>query len=151
MLTVGQEAPDFSLKTQDGETVTLSDLRGKKRALLVFYPKDQTPGCTKQLCDVRDNYAALGQYDVVPYGVNPGDAKSHQAFINAQNYQFDLLVDENLNVAKAYDATKNQGTGIERTVYVVGKDGRIIFAQRGAPPATDIIEVIKAANDELAA
>jgi peroxiredoxin Q/BCP len=151
MLTVGQEAPNFSLKTQDGKSVRLHDFQGKQRVLLVFYPGDQTPGCTKQLCDIRDNYAALTQYDVVPFGVNPGDAESHQAFINAQNYQFDLLVDENMNVAKAYEAVKAEGSGIQRTVYVVGKDGTIIFAKRGAPPTTEIVEAIKTADDEVVA
>lgn len=147
MLTIGQEAPDFTLKTQDGEDVSLSDLRGKQRALLVFYPKDQTPGCTKQLCDIRDNFASLGQYDVVPFGINSDDAASHKEFIDAQNYQFNLLVDEDLKVAREYGATKEQGAGVQRTVYVVGKDGKIILAERGAPSASEVIEVVKSAQD----
>jgi peroxiredoxin Q/BCP len=83
-----------------------------------------------------------------PYGVNQADAASHQAFIEELQLPFDLLIDDGLRVARAYDALKPEGTGINRTVVVVGKDGRIIYYERGAPPPEQIIAAIVAAEDE---
>ena len=86
--------------------------------------------------------------DTQPFGVNPGDAASHQAFINALTLPFDLLVDEGSRVAKAYGALKPDGSGIARTVVVVGKDGTIIYRQTGAPPPAEILAAIRAADDD---
>ena len=86
--------------------------------------------------------------DTQPFGVNPGDAASHQAFVDALTLPFDLLVDEGSRVAKAYGALKPDGSGIARTVVVVGKDGTVIYRQTGAPPPAEILAAIHAAGDE---
>ena len=94
--------------------------------------------------DAVDSFRAL---DTEPYGVNPADAASHQAFIDELDLPFDLLVDEGLHVARAYDAVKPDRPSINRTVIVVGKDGRIIFRAAGAPPPEEIIAAIAEAQD----
>lgn len=147
MLAIGTPAPDFTLPGNHGTTVHLADLQGDKRALLVFYPKDQTPGCTAQLCAIRDNFDALRQYDVVPLGINSDDLDSHNAFSDAQNYQFDLLSDDGLNVSRAYQAATAGAAHPDRTVYIVGKDGTIIFAAPGAPSPAEMITAIQQSGD----
>lgn len=98
---------------------------------------------------MRDAIELFREADTVPFGVNHGDAESHQAFIDAYEFPFDLLVDEGLAVSQAYDAAKADGSGITRTVVVVGKDGRILFKQAGAPPPGNILEAIRVAQDEI--
>lgn len=147
MLAIGTEAPSFTLPSHTGTSINLADLRGSRRALLVFYPKDDTPGCTAQLCAIRDNFTALSGYDVTPFGINADDAGAHTAFATDQHYQFDLLVDEGLSVAGQYQATTAGRDTPQRTVYIVGKDGTIIFAERGAPSPAEMIAAVQAASD----
>lgn len=97
---------------------------------------------------MRDAVADFRAVGTEPYGVNQADAASHQAFIDELNLPFDLLIDEGLHVARAYDALKPDRPGINRTVVVVGKDGRVIFRATGAPPPAEIIAAIAAAQDE---
>ena len=97
---------------------------------------------------MRDAIAEFRALDTEPYGVNQADAASHLAFIEEQNLPFDLLVDEGLHVARAYDALKPEGKSINRTVVVIGKDGRIIFRATGAPPPEEIVAAIAAAEDD---
>ncbi|HMD67661.1 MAG TPA: redoxin domain-containing protein, partial [Chitinivibrionales bacterium] len=80
MLDIGKTAPDFTLVSDKGDTVRLSDFRGNNYVVLIFYPGDQTPGCTKQLCAIRDDYAEFGKKGAVVFGVNPADAESHAQF-----------------------------------------------------------------------
>jgi len=140
MLAVGTEAPDFTLVSHTGDTVSLASFKGTKSVVLIFYPGDQTPVCTKQLCAIRDEYSAFGDKNAVVFGVNPASAESHQKFVDAQHYQFPLLVDTGSVVAAAYQA--KGGMMNKRTVYVVGKDGKIIYAQKGKPPVSKILESI---------
>lgn len=129
-LQVGDPAPDFSLADADGNTVSLADLSGK-RVVLYFYPRDNTPGCTKEACAFRDNYAAYQEKDVVVLGVSADDAKSHQKFINKHDLPFPLLVDEDAKVATAYGSyglKKFMGKeymGISRSTFVIGPDGKL--------------------------
>jgi len=95
---------------------------------------------------VRDAIEAFRAADAVPVGVNPADAASHLAFIEKFDFPFDLLVDEGMEVARAYGAVKPDGSGIQRTVVAVGKDGRIVFRQEGAPPPGSIIAAIRTAE-----
>jgi peroxiredoxin len=97
---------------------------------------------------VRGAVDAFRAIDTEPYGVNQADAASHLAFIEEQDFPFDLLIDEGLQVARAYDALKPDGKSISRTVVVVGKDGRVIYRAAGAPPPEEIMAAIIDADDE---
>lgn len=96
---------------------------------------------------VGETYAEFQALDTDVYGVNPDDAASHQAFIDRQSFPFDLLVDEGRLVADAYGAVKPDGSGIQRTVVIVGKDGRIIFKEEGAPPPAELLAAIRRSDD----
>jgi peroxiredoxin len=96
---------------------------------------------------VRDAVEDFRAHDTEPYGVNQADAASHQAFIDELDLPFDLLIDDGLHVARAYEALKPDRPSINRTVVVVGKDGRVIFRAAGAPPPAEIIAAISAAQD----
>ncbi len=149
MVKVGDMAPTFSLRGTTGEGLDLADIRGQQRAVLIFYPKDRTSGCTNQLNAIRDAIDELRAADTEPYGVNHGDAASHQAFIDAYDFPFDLLIDEGLQVSNVYGAAKPDGSGINRTVVVVGKNGKVIFRQAGAPTPSEMLAAIRDANDEV--
>jgi peroxiredoxin Q/BCP len=137
MLQIGQMAPEFTAKDQAGATVSLERLRGKSNVVLVFYPGDNTPGCTKQLCAIRDDWSEFQKRGVQVYGVNPAGAESHQSFIDKQNYPFPLIVDEGHKIAAAYGCKGLLMT--TRTVYGIDKAGKIVFARRGMPANTDIL------------
>jgi peroxiredoxin Q/BCP len=139
-LPVGRGAPAFSLQDDTGNTVSLLQHRGKENVVLVFYPADDTPGCTKQACQIRDAWADVGKHTTVVYGVNPGNAQSHAEFRKKFHLPYPLLVDEGKRVANLYNAG---GLFVKRTVYLIGKDGKIRFAQRGMPSPS---EVLKAAQ-----
>ena len=140
MLSIGSEAPDFSLMTEKGDTVRLADFRGKKNVVLIFYPGDQTPGCTKQLCAIRDDFGQFEKKDAVVYGVNPAGMQSHKKFIVKQHYQFSLLVDEGQKTAALYGA---KGIVVKRTVVVVDKEGKIAYYKQGMPPNSEILSATK--------
>jgi peroxiredoxin len=144
---VGDEAPDFSMTGTTGPGLTLSDLRGIKRAVLFFYPRDCTSGCLAQLTEaggVMEDFTAL---DTIPFGVNEAEAESHQVFLDQLNIPFDLLVDRDFTVSKAYGAKEVEKETISRTVVVVGKNGKVIFRATGAPPASEILKEIAKAKD----
>jgi peroxiredoxin Q/BCP len=143
MVSIGSVAPDFSLVTEKGDTVHLADLQGKKTVVLIFYPGDQTPGCTKQLCAIRDDYSQFEKKNAIVYGVNPAGKESHQKFIDKQHYQFSLLIDEGQKVAKLYGA---KGLMVKRTVVVIDKEGKIAYYKQGMPPNSEILAAIKDEN-----
>jgi len=147
LIEVGVEAPDFTLKTDEGADFRLADLRGHVRAMLIFYPRDFTPGCTDQLIQVRRNLEHLRGAGIEPIGVNPGDAESHRAFRKQHDLTFDLLVDEDARIAHLYGAVKPGGEGIQRSVIIVGKDGKVVFAEHGAPPWQRILSVMRTTDD----
>jgi peroxiredoxin Q/BCP len=134
-LTVGSQAPDFSAPDDTGATVTLSALRGKN-VVLVFYPGDDTPTCTKQLCEFRDRWDEAKTRNVVVYGVNPRGAASHKRFREKFEFPFPLLIDKGQKVGELYKAS---GLIVKRTVYLIGPDGVIRYAQRGKPAPEDVL------------
>jgi peroxiredoxin Q/BCP len=131
LLEPGDKAPDFSLPASTGETISLQDYLGKKRVVLYFYPKDNTPGCTKEACSFRDNLAAIQNKDAVVFGVSPDSLKSHDKFIGKFGLNFPLLSDQDHSVAEAYGAWGEKSMygksymGIIRKTFVIGKDGKI--------------------------
>lgn len=147
-IDVGADAPDFTLKTSTGEDFRLSDVRGMLRVMMIFYPKDFTPGCTDQLIKVRKDIQHIRKAGIEPVGVNPGDAKTHEKFREAHALNFDLLVDEDAEVAKAYGAIKPEGVGILRSVIIVGKNGRVVYSKEGKPPWQLIINAMREVDDE---
>lgn len=144
---VGDDAPDFAMTGTTGPGLKLSDLRGQKRILLFFYPQDCTSGCLAQLTEAGQYVNEFRQLDTEPFGVNEAEAESHQEFLDQLNIPFDLLVDRDFAVSRAYDAMKPDQDRISRTVVVVGKNGKVIFRAAGAPPATEILKAIAAAQD----
>ncbi len=151
MLKEGGIAPDFNLKNQNGETVKLSDQRGKKIALY-FYPKDDTPGCTKQACSLRDGFAELQKAGITVYGVSMDTEAKHQKFIAKYDLPFELLIDENHAVADQYGAfgeKKFMGKtydGILRKTFLIDEDGKLkkIFDKvQVSEHAAEILEAFK--------
>jgi peroxiredoxin Q/BCP len=138
-LPVGTPAPDFSLPDDSGRVVKLSALRGSTVAL-VFYPGDDTPGCTKQLCQLRDHWAEARARGVEVFGVNPQSARSHVKFREKFHFPFPLLVDQGQKVAALYHAN---GLIVKRTVYRIGPDGIIRFARRGMPSPEEVLEALE--------
>lgn len=129
-LEVGQKAPDFSAKNQHGETVHLSDFKGKK-VILYFYPKDNTPGCTTEACNFRDNYQSLQKDGFEIIGVSVDDEASHQKFSSKHELPFQLLVDEDKKLVEAYGVWVEKNMygkkymGTARTTFVIDADGII--------------------------
>lgn len=151
LIQAGTEAPDFTLMTGSGEEFRLSDLRGQLRVMLVFYPKDFTPGCTGQLTHIQRHIDQFRKAGIEPFGVSADDAESHRKFCAEHGFDFELLVDPDLEVAKAYGAVKADAPGIERSVVIVGRDGTVIFAEHGAPPWTQIWNALRDVSHDLEA
>lgn len=129
-LEKGQQAPDFTGKDQDGNPISLSDFKGKK-VVLYFYPKDQTPGCTAQACNLRDNYEELQKRGYVILGVSSDSPESHQKFIEKQQLPFSLLADEDKSIHEKYDVWKEKNMygrkymGTVRTTFIIDEEGKI--------------------------
>jgi thioredoxin-dependent peroxiredoxin len=134
-LSVGAAAPDFTLPDESGHVVALAALKGRNVAL-VFYPCDDTPGCTKQLCQFRDQWSKVRERGVQVFGVNPASAAKHDRFRQKYHFPFPLLVDEGQKVAALYHAN---GLIVKRTVYVIGPDGKIRFGKRGMPDPGEVL------------
>lgn len=129
-LKVGQLAPNFEAKIETGETIKLSDYRGKK-VILYFYPKDNTPGCTAQACNLRDNYDALQKAGYVIFGISSDAEKSHLKFKEKQALPFSLIADTDLKVHEAFGTWQEKNTfgktymGTVRTTFVIDEEGKI--------------------------
>lgn len=130
-LNIGDKAPDFTLPTdEDGKDITLSKLHGKK-VVLYFYPKDNTPGCTKEACDFRDNFAAFKKHGVDVFGISKDSAKAHTKFKEKYTLPFTLLVDDNADVCEAYGVINKKSMfgktflGIQRSTFLIDEKGII--------------------------
>ena len=129
-LTAGDKAPEFTATDQNGKAVSLSDYKGKT-VVLYFYPKDDTPGCTAEACDFRDNYQSLLSKGYQVIGVSADDEKSHKKFIKKYNLPFPLLADTDMEIVNAYGVWGEKKLfgreymGIIRTTFIIGADGAI--------------------------
>ena len=144
MITENTQAPDFSLGDQDGKTQTLMMYRGKW-VLLYFYPKDNTPGCTREACAFRDNATAYNTGNIVVLGVSKDSASSHQNFISKYKIPFTLLSDPQKEVIKKYD-TENKLGGTKRISYLIDGKGMIRKIYLNVKPelhAGEILEDVK--------
>ena len=121
-LSVGTKAPNFTVKDTQGNTVSLSDYEGKT-VVLYFYPKDDTPGCTKEACSFRDNYAVYQGKDVAVFGVSGDDESSHQDFTSKFSLPFPLLADTSKFMMQAYDV--DGGGYAKRVTYIIDGQGNI--------------------------
>ena len=130
MLEVGVKAPNFRLQDKDGNEVSLSDFKNKK-VVLYFYPRDNTPGCTKQACAFRDRYEQFTEKDVVVIGISKDSVKSHSNFATKHELPFVLLSDPDLEAIKAYDVWQEKklygktSMGVVRTTYIIDENGMI--------------------------
>ena len=149
MVEEGKPAPDFELQSDSGETVKLSDLRGKQ-VVLYFYPKDDTPGCTTQACGIRDAYGEFEQAGAVVLGISPDGESSHVKFRSKYDLPFTLLADTDHAVAELYGVwgeKKYMGKtymGVNRSTFVIDADGTIKKVFHQVKPATHADDVLAA-------
>lgn len=147
-LNIGDLAPDFILKSQDGVDISLKDFRGKK-VVLYFYPKDMTPGCTKEACSFRDNYENILRKNAVIIGISADSVERHKKFKEKYDLQFDLLSDDKKIVSKLYGVWKQKifmgkkYMGIERTTFIINENGKILEIFRKVNVQNHSEEVIK--------
>jgi peroxiredoxin Q/BCP len=140
-LAVGTDAPAFTAKDTNGNTISLSDFAGKT-VVLYFYPKDDTPGCTKQACSFRDAQADYQGKDVVILGVSADDEASHQAFTEKYNLNFPLLADTDGILIKAYDVDK--GGYAKRVTYVIDGNGKITHVDENVNTSSHASDILAA-------
>ncbi len=145
MLEVGATAPDFTVRDERGNEVILSAFRGEQNVVLIFYPANETPGCTAQLCAVRDEWDDFTAANVQVFGVNTANALSHRSFSENHNFPFPLLADTGGDIVRAYGCRGTLGV-IKRTVYGINKDGQIVFAERGMPDTAQILAAFEEAG-----
>ncbi|MCH8850264.1 MAG: peroxiredoxin [Chloroflexi bacterium] len=130
MLKEGTAAPEIEATLDDGEAFSLAGFRGKKNVVLYFYPKDFTPGCTKEACAFRDSYDEVEQYDAVVVGVSTDSTESHKAFREKHELPFPLIPDPDKRIVKLYEAKGLLGLMTARMTYVIDKEGTIRKALR---------------------
>ena len=152
-VTAGDPAPDFSLPDQQGRTIRLKQLRGQP-VVLYFYPKDDTPGCTREACGLRDSYAKVTKTGAQVFGVSLDGAESHQKFIDKYALPFSLLSDGEAIVSKAYGVYKLKNMygkkywGIERSTFVIDKAGVITASFRKVKVDSHVQDVLAALQDQ---
>lgn len=154
MLDRGDKAPDFSLPVEEGKEIKLSDFTGKK-VVLYFYPRDNTPGCTKEACSFRDVYDQILEAGAIVLGVSPDSTSSHQTFRQRQGLPFYLLSDRELKAAKAYGVWGEKkmygktSMGIIRSTFIIDEEGTIMKVFRHVKPeghGAEILQYIEASS-----
>jgi peroxiredoxin Q/BCP len=154
MPEAGDRAPDFEAVDHEGHRVRLSDFRGR-RVVLYFYPKDGTPGCTKEACSFRDVHADLQRAGLVVLGVSPDPPDSHRRFREKHSLPFPLLSDEDHRIAQAYGVWSEKNFygkklwGVARTTFLVGPDGRVERVWRRVKPDRHGKEVLQALRESV--
>ncbi|MDC3413419.1 thioredoxin-dependent thiol peroxidase [Aquibacillus sp. 3ASR75-11] len=154
-LEVGQAAPEFESVANNGNKVKLADYKGKN-VVLYFYPKDDTPGCTTEACDFRDNHETFADLNAVIIGVSPDSAESHQKFKDKHDLPFLLLVDEDHEIAEKYDVWKQKKKfgkeymGIERSTFIIDNEGKLRKEFRNVKVDGHVEEALKYIREHLA-
>lgn len=143
MLQPGTTAPLFDADSTQGR-INLQDYIGKQPIVLIFYPMDETPGCTKQLCAVRDSRSLYARYDALVMGVNPASLEHHRQFAEKQGYDFPLVVDAGGDIRKSYGVGKMLGLfAQQRIVFIIDRSGKIAYAEKGNRPTDEIISALQ--------
>lgn len=153
MPAAGETAPDFEVKTDTGETVRLSDYRGKQ-VVLYFYPQADTPGCTKQSCLFRDNYGEFEKIGVVVLGASPDPVEAQAAFKQKYQLPFTLLADADHHVSELYgiwgdhrivskDGTEHFTHGTRRSTFIIDENGIVVWSKYGVDAANNTAEVLE--------
>ena len=152
-LMIGEKAPSFTLTSTTGDKISLSDFAGRNNVVLYFYPKDDTPGCTIEACSFRDRIQEIENLGAVVLGVSPDDVASHVKFTDKHGLNFPLLADAGAALAKKYDVWKeknlygNKSMGIERTTFLIDKDGNLARVWRRVKVDGHDDEVIEALQE----
>lgn len=148
MLNIGDKAPDFSSYNQDNNLINLSDFNGKK-VVLYFYPKDDTPGCTKEACSFRDNFDELSEKGITVLGVSTDTVDSHKKFANKYSLNFNLLSDNDKKIVELYNVFKEKNMygkkilGTVRTTFLIDENGNIVHIfkkPKSEIHATEVLE-----------
>ena len=148
MLSIGKKAPEFTLEDKDGNKVSMSDFKGKK-VVVYFYPKDNTPGCTRQACAFRNAYDGFKKEDIQVIGISKDSIKSHQKFAEKHELPFILLSDPDLVAIKAFDVWKEKkmygktALGVVRATYIIDENGIIEKVFEKAKPDTNAQEILE--------
>ncbi len=151
-LKEGDKAPEFKLPSSEGKDVSLKDFKGKEKVILYFYPKDDTPGCTVEACNFRDQNKLFQKAGAAIFGVSPDNVASHNKFIGKFKLPFVLLSDEDKTVCKAYGVWVKKSMygkeymGVARSTFVIGKDGKIEKIYEKVKPeghADEVLEFLK--------
>lgn len=148
MLNIGTKAPEFTLEDKDGNKVSMSDFKGKK-VVIYFYPKDNTPGCTRQACAFRNAYEGFKNNDIQVIGISKDSIKSHQRFAEKHELPFILLSDPDLIAIKTFDVWKEKkmygktALGVVRATYIVDESGIIEKVFEKAKPDTNAQEILE--------
>nr|UWI51907.1 thioredoxin-dependent thiol peroxidase [Clostridioides difficile] len=148
MLSIGTKAPEFTLEDKDGNKVSMSDFKGKK-VVIYFYPKDNTPGCTRQACAFRNAYEGFKNNDIVVIGISKDSIKSHQKFAEKHELPFILLSDPDLIAIKSFDVWKEKkmygktALGVVRATYIVDESGIIEKVFEKAKPDTNAQDILE--------
>lgn len=148
MLRPGQRAPDFELPDQSGSVIRFSEIVSNSNVVLFFYPKDGSPGCTKEACAFRDSYEKLTKKGYVLIGISPDCIESHRRFTAMHSLPFLLLSDRNKAVAKMYDVLGPLGLFVRRVTYVIERGGVIRFRYSGMDPVRHVREVLSFISSE---
>ena len=141
MPKVGDKAPDFSVAASNGTTVHLKDYVGKGSIILYFYPKDDTPGCTKEACGIRDTFTEFKGLDATVFGVSFDSVESHKNFIAKYKLPFVLLADTDKKITMAYGVADENSKAASRVTFVINKAGKIAYVNPKVNPATHADEL----------
>ena len=151
-IRVGDGAPNVTLMSSSGKKVTLEDYIGKKNIVLYFYPKDNTPGCTKEACAFRDNYEVFKEMGAEVIGVSSDSLETHQGFVKKHNLPFILLSDEEKKVRKQFSVPSTLGLIAGRVTYIIDKKGEVrhIFSSQFKPTKhiAEAVDALKKIDDK---